>query len=839
MKKLISVILCIIIILSALPLVSGAATMNYKLFDPMLDGEKFPVEIAPGSYYGQRVKVNAPVTSVGFCMPTWSKTDSSATVGVFKWLGDCDETFKAGPIQEESFSPLRDCATNYLRLDSPLEPGEYFFAIYNTNGPVGIWRYPMTKSLGYAYKDGLEEQYDLEITLVLTETVSEPVSACSSVMDITGDMPVYEENQPSNDHMTVVRDAYADTWVVTDGLGREVTASGTSTVREDKVVGLFYWSWHNDLAGNEPFNINNFIEENPEAKNDYRHPLWPTGGTAYFWNEPVFGYYRTTDRWVLRKHAEMLAAAGIDVIFFDNTNGDYTWRSSYSVIFDVFQEAYEDGVDVPKISFMLPFGATEGSLTQLRQIYLDIYRTGEYRDMWFYWEGKPMLMAHTNNLTSSKLDKEIRQFFTFRPGQPAYDGGDGGIGNWGWLSIYPQDLYYATNKDKKRGDVEQMTVGVAQNSSPEILCTAMNGKNIRGRSYTAKDGFAHYEEKDSSLYGYNFSEQWEYALEVDPTFVFVTGWNEWTAGRQESWGSVKNAFADQFNDEYSRDIEPTKGKLKDHYYYQLIYYVRQFKGTRALPEATEKTVINMNDLSSWEGVGPYYVAYRGNTENRDAKGYGSLVYTDNSGRNDITGAKVARDNEYLYIYIECAEAITAPADNWMTVYLDTVQAGLDGWESFDYVINRTAAKDGKVSVERFTGQGFETAPVGEGEYVLSDNVLQIRVPRALLGLESDDFTLNFKVTDGVELNGDIMNFYTSGDVAPLGRFKYSYVSTTENAGTLETNADTGAVTGGGNNTSADTSGEEGGGGTVLIIVLCCVGAAALAAAIIVIRKIKK
>ncbi len=44
-------------------------------------------------------------------------------------------------------------------------------------------------------------------------------------------------------------------------------------------------------------------------------------------------------------------------------------------------------------------------------------------------------------------------------------------------------------------------------------------------------------------------------------------------------------------------------------------------------------------------------------------------------------------------------------------------------------------------------------------------------------------------------SGDILDFYTSGDVAPGGRFKFSYVSTTDNAGAggasdTETDADT-------------------------------------------------
>ena len=44
--------------------------------------------------------------------------------------------------------------------------------------------------------------------------------------------------------------------------------------------------------------------------------------------------------------------------------------------------------------------------------------------------------------------------------------------------------------------------------------------------------------------------------------------------------------------------------------------------------------------------------------------------------------------------------------------------------------------------------------------------------------------------DGVELEGDIMNFYTSGDVAPAGRFKYSYAVKADSAPGTVTAEDT-------------------------------------------------
>ena len=46
---------------------------------------------------------------------------------------------------------------------------------------------------------------------------------------------------------------------------------------------------------------------------------------------------------------------------------------------------------------------------------------------------------------------------------------------------------------------------------------------------------------------------------------------------------------------------------------------------------------------------------RCNTMHRRHKGYGGNVYENNSGRNDIVGAKVARDADNVYFYVETAD----------------------------------------------------------------------------------------------------------------------------------------------------------------------------------------
>lgn len=370
---------------------------------------------------------------------------------------------------------------------------------------------------------------------------------------------------------------------------------------------------------------------------------------------------------------------------------------------------------------------------------------------------------------------------------------------WGWLSTYPQATYFATTKDKKTQNWEQIPVGVALNHSYVTdQMVAMNHPEAMGRSYTSS---GYRTEENAKLWGYGLQEQFDYAIEKNPRVIFVTGWNEWTAGRNESWADTPNGFPDQFDDEHSRDIEPSKGDLKDHYYYQLVNASRQFQGARPIPTPSAAQSIDLGaGAEQWSTAAPYYAAYIGNTGNRDAKGYGSLHYTEFSGRNDIIGARVARDDENVYFYVECNEEITPYTDPlWMVLYLDTDQQN-QGWETFDYVLNKTSPTATEAVLERFTGNGYETEVVGNVSYSVDGKHMQVAVPKSMLGLSGYDFTINFSWTDHVHdaadkgeqtadgtwvystFSGDILDFYTSGDVAPGMRFKYSYVSTAENAG---------------------------------------------------------
>ena len=764
--------------------------------------------VGVSGYYAYRAIVNGEFTAFSMVMPTWTETNSACTLALFKWTGDPDSSLAAEPIASKRFDPMRDNATNKLTFD-PQPAGEYLFAVIEPRGSAGVWTNEnCTDNLGFLYIDGQEKNAQPELKITFTSTPDEPFGKCDTIVEpIDGKHKSPAEYVIPDDSLIKTHEVMPDTWVFTDGLGRvSLTNAEVGNPREDKTVSMFFWTWHNGRP--TVINVNDAVEKYPEAARDYNHAVWTPSHFQGSWNEPIYGHYESSDQWVLRRQAELLANAGVDAVLTDNTNGAITHKTGYTALFESWGKAMDDGVLTPKVSFMLPFAGGVDTDTQVRDMYMDFYRKDQYHKLWFYWEGKPVLMGRRNAINiNDNMGKEITNFFTWRGGQSGYVCPNTAMGEWGWLSTYPQAVYYATREDRKNKVVEQMTVGVAQNHNYKLgQLSAMSGNYVMGRSYT-HDNQTRYETdgKEASKWGYNFAEQWGYALETDPKIIFITGWNEWAMARIDNWpqgweSSVPNAFCDQFNDEFSRDLEPTKGALKDHYYYQMVNFVRQYKGVRPIPTPSLKATIDITkDNAQWSAVEPYYAAYIGNTGDREGEGWGDLQYHEYSGRNDIIGARVARDDDNLYFYVECNADITPYTDPlWMVLYIDSDQEN-QGWETFDYVLNKTSPTADKAVLEKFTGNGYETETVGEVEYTVSGKYMQVKVPKSMLNISGYDFTVNFTWTDNVhdeddagergdadykysKFSGDIMDFYISGDVAPSGRFKFSYISTSENAG---------------------------------------------------------
>ena len=565
-------------------------------------------------------------------------------------------------------------------------------------------------------------------------------------------LPVIAQPQQPLDH-------YSDTWVATDALGRHV--SYHSEPRPDRKVAMFYFLWLGpEDHGLGPFDISRILSIDPNAMQDRGSLLWGPIGSAHHWGEPLFGFYNSDDPWVLRKHAEMLADAGVDVVIFDNSN-KATYPQQYLALMEAFAAERAAGNKTPDIAFLTPFGDPASTVTTL---WNDIYSKSIHEDLWFRIGGKPLILADP-----AKVDPKLLSFFTFRKPQPSYFQGPTGPNMWSWLEVYPQHVFR-----NESGEKEEMSVGVAQNAADGKLSAMSNPRSL-GRSYsngrwdTAPDAVCH---------GYNFAEQWENAIKQDPKFVFVTGWNEWIAGRFNKFAgySAPVVFVDEFDEEHSRDIEPMKDGHGDDYYYQLVDFIRRYKGSRRPPVAGPEQTIHLNeDFRQWDHVTPEYRDEVSDTFHRNHAGYNtSTRYVNDTGRNDLVSMKVARDNSYIYFYAETKDLITPSSDpNWMMLFIDIDRNHVTGWEGYDYVVNHRV-KDDHTTILESTRNGWNWEPKAEVQYVVRGNELMLAIPRTALGLPDGPMSFEFKWADNLGDVNSVDAFTVNGDAAPPGRFNYLY-----------------------------------------------------------------
>lgn len=569
-----------------------------------------------------------------------------------------------------------------------------------------------------------------------------------------------------------LRETDNDLLAATDMLGRSLPGRGETEPPRNKLVGIFYWTWRQKDIDRTPVNLTKLLKKHPEAEYDINHPAWPKEDIVH-WNEPFYGYYRNDDPYVIRKHMQYFADAGVDVIIFDNTNGSFIWKDSFLPLLAEMKRARDDGIRVPKIAFMLNFAGIPCTYIQLKGLYQDLYKPGLYRDLWFLWDGKPLILAYPQALPpeggicpeDTAIINEIKEFFTYRYPQPLYGGGPWDDRQWGWLEIVPQHGY----GPKPDGSYEMCTVGVAQNCRDGLICTHFNDVGTYGRSYTYRDKHTKVTET-SYLYGYNVQEQWDYAMKIDPDFVFITGWNEWTMGKwtDESWikdGSSQIAFVDHYDREHSRDIEPDIDGYLDTYYLQMAANIRRFKGLRHVEIPSEPETIPEGDFTPWQHVRPDYLSHKGTQADRNFPGMKGWFYQNGTGRNNIINAKVCYDTDNLYFYAETAAPICGEGTHVMELLLDTDRSKKTGWEGYDVLIS-----EGKMfSWEHSAG---EWRPVCSVRSYRQGNMEYLAVPRNRIGQEHR-ISLEFKWSDNIEFT-DVMNFYRDGDCAPFGRFNYIY-----------------------------------------------------------------
>ncbi len=560
-------------------------------------------------------------------------------------------------------------------------------------------------------------------------------------------------------------DTYADTWVATDALGRtqpDINTAGPA--RKDKWVGIFYWTWHVPRGTGGPNDNTKLIAAAQDGVIQ-----WPENGCPHHWGEPELGYYMMTDTFVIRKHASMLCDAGVDVILFDTTNSPFTWKEEYETLCREYTAMRKEGARTPSIGFITPFW---DPVEVVDRLWNDLYKPGLWKDLWFQWEGKPFLLADKARIK----DPEILEFFTFRRPMPDYWLGPDAANQWSWLEVHPQHVFR-----NKQGEAEQMSVGVAQNALPDTPGpAAMSHKaGAMGRSW--HDGAKDNREGAVNL-GLNFEEQWKRAMRVDPKFIFVTGWNEWIAGRFEEWSKYKSSdcyypgglFVDQYTQEYSRDCEPMRDGHTDNYYYQLASWVRRFKGVRPQPTAAgPSNIVIDGDFEDWVNVLPEFRDTIGDVSHQNNPGYGGVVLKNDTGRNDFVIAKAAFDETTLFFFAQTQKPITPYTDAyWMLLLIDSDQNATTGWLGYDYVLNLEVSSETESTLKAWRNNTWETC--GKVSYAVNGNGLELSVPRALVQQNAATPSFDFHWADNIQSFEGVAELGVNGDSAPNRRWNYRY-----------------------------------------------------------------
>ena len=595
-----------------------------------------------------------------------------------------------------------------------------------------------------------------------------------------------DQTNPTTDELRTID---YSTWTATDAIDRTVAdASVTGEVNPNRYVGVFYFLCWVGAGIHVYDNTQLYLDGGVQGVWDYF--ATGKGGEAY-WAEPYFGYYRNTDTWVYRKHAYMLEQAGVDFIYLDVSNAE-VFISGHMALFDTWLQMRQEGIDTPQIVFFN--GDTPSTFqSNMKTLFTTVYSEEnweKYEELFFMWEGKPLVFGNESGL-SGTVKTKVQEKFTVR-GSWAWVDKDN---YWSWL----QEYMYKGNTARlvnggwgrdAEGNYESLSVALGHHPASSKGRSFVNGSQ-------PNNGLGDFEFSsiERSGLGLCFESQFGAAMKLisknlaedDPFVLMITGWNEWIAGctyrdKAEGFCNTQTNFyyVDTFNAEFSRDAEPMRNKdgygIGDNYYYQMVDYIRKFKGITETPTADNQTTVSIYDVSTWDNIQMTYMDSLYDVELRNTMSYDAgNRYINNTGRNDFDYAKISQDDNNLYFLVKCAEDIMIDnGENWMNLFVNIDGDTSTGWEGYDYVLNR--ARDSYVvTVEKFVDHTFATEVVGGAYYALMGEYMTIRLPKSLVGLSGECHKMIFKWADNSVTNGDPMAFMDLGDTAPDNRFGFVYL----------------------------------------------------------------
>ena len=601
--------------------------------------------------------------------------------------------------------------------------------------------------------------------------------------------------------------------VSTDALGRHFDEANVTS--SNRKVGIFYHVWHGYHTPYKTPNITELLSENPELLFDKTTDIYsdsPSDNTPnpmHYWAEPLYGYYASSDPWVVERHIELFTMSSIDYLAIDLTNlllyggGEESYGMPYNgldLLFDKLLELHNQGWNVPKV---IPYFGLNDNCVPNAKKYYDSYANSTYEPV-FYKDSstnKPILSITKNQNNMSNLDNSIKTYFTIRdsiwPTDPNMTSGVSlSDDSMPWIDFdYPQRTSNLSSGGK------YLTVSVAQHPSLAFSSSYNYAANMNYRDYNGNRGRGWSYSKNTNIAsdvrrGTNLEYQWATAFDnYDSVMeVMVTGWNEWIASKTTNYGSGYSGnvcFVDQFNEEFSRDMEMTKGLYGDNFFLQNMRNARAFKSNASYKNISNTGTKALNNLNMWAD-GRTYVDFEGDALERSGNIYTNYMnlYPDNSSvtkisysnhtnRNDISNVQVINDSNYLYFRVNCVNDINITDKNInFLAFLSIKNSEEKSWNGYNYVLDIGNSSSGSSTtyLKKFSANNaYSLVNYASIDSFLSGQVYICKIPLSKLGIQdSTSFTIDFKVSDGVTNPGDIMQYYIDGDSAPIGRLNYRY-----------------------------------------------------------------
>lgn len=165
-----------------------------------------------------------------------------------------------------------------------------------------------------------------------------------------GNASSFDENSKADDLRNLDEFEYTKLSLsATDDYGRTLKPSDSED--KSRYVGIFFFltlGYHANHSG--IYDISKITDYGENIPAFFQNTAESPVGAAHFWGEPVWGYYRSDDPWVITKQVEMLTMAGLDFIALDVSNM-ILYEDTVDTLLEILLRFQQQGWDVPRVWF--------------------------------------------------------------------------------------------------------------------------------------------------------------------------------------------------------------------------------------------------------------------------------------------------------------------------------------------------------------------------------------------------------------------------------------------------------------------------------------------------------